>query len=445
MITALSTPESGRVILDANNTLIRIQSDNGEGYYFRAKIYINGELFDEQGWSRSDAYTATKDLKKLYYAYFNPLFNPAFTNLLAEQTHLKHLVAITVEEYNIDTGNFVQSIALPTFYIMHNVKPAAFNDVVPLTLLGQDAGTTVVPTNGKVAFSFYVNQPSGNVRVRLLNNFGTVIDDRTVAGVSGKKVFLYQFNLAGVAFSYNTLWLTAEIYGGGGSLFKKPVFRLNRLPDYPVKEIAYLNNYGFYQYAYFDGEMETENGFTAETYDTADGTKKVYEINEEATYTINSGSLLKDEKAVINMVANSHDVRLKNGTAWLPIVTKVKKQLEHKDKQHSYAENLQFTMVKGTDVANTGMISIESPVPDIVITDTEVAGNTITVHFELNNGYSPSAIAVRYRILPAGPWVNNTGSIASPRTVNVPPGNYDVYLVDSGGIAPISQVATVTV
>jgi len=445
MITALSTPESGRIILDANTTLIKVQSDNGEGYYFRAKIYINGELFDEQGWSRSDAYTATKDLKKLYNAYFSPVFNPAFANLLTEQTHLKHLVAITVEEYNIDTGAFVQSIALPPFYIMHNVKPAAFNDVVPLTVLGLDAGTTIVPVNGKIAFSFYVNQSSGNVRVRLLNNFGTVIDDRSVNGVSGKKVFLYQFNLAGVAFSYNTLWLTAEVYGGGGSLFKKPIFRLNRLPDHPVKEIAYLNNFGFFQYAYFDGEMEIENGFTPETYDTADGTKKVYEINEEATYTINTGSLLKDEKPVMNMVANSHDVRLKNGTVWLPIVTKIKKQLEYKDRQNSYAENLQFTIVKGTDIANTGMISIESPVADIVITDTVVNGSTITVHFELNNGYSPPAIAVRYRIMPAGPWINTTGSTLSPRTLNVPPGTYELLLVDSGGIAPVSEVETITV
>ena len=65
MIQIINTPAENRVLLDANNTEISIQSTNGAGFYFRALIYVDDLLFDEQGWSREDAYTAKKDLVKL--------------------------------------------------------------------------------------------------------------------------------------------------------------------------------------------------------------------------------------------------------------------------------------------------------------------------------------------------------------------------------------------
>src|SRR5690606_17739057 len=115
MITALSTPGSGRILPDANNTVIKIQSTNGEGYYFRAKIYIDNVFFDEQGWSRIDLYTATKDLKKLYNAYYQTIFTDTFQNQLTEQTHLIKQVKIVVEEYSIETDVLVDSLELPVF------------------------------------------------------------------------------------------------------------------------------------------------------------------------------------------------------------------------------------------------------------------------------------------------------------------------------------------
>lgn len=442
MITALATPAAGAVLPDANNTVIKIQSTNGEGHYFRAKIYINGELFDEQGWSRADAFTASKDLKKLYHAYFAPAFNPAFVNQLAEVTDLKRLVAITIEEYSLDTGELTATLSLPAFHILYNTKPEAFSDTVPLRLLGMGADAAVVPKNGKITLPFYVNQESGNVRVVLKDNFGTVIDDRTVNDVSGKKVFLYQFDLSPVAFSYQTLWLTAEISAGAAALAKKPVYRLNRLPDYPVKELAYLDNFGFFRYAYFDGELEHESGLSVETYDAADGTEKVYEINEESTYTINTGSLRESEKGIIAMVANSPDTRLKNGAEWLPVVPKLKKYEVFKDRKHQYSESLQFTMRRGTDIANTGLITVVAPDPDIVITEFDVVGTQLAIHFVLNNGYAPTGLRVQYRTSPSNPWLSNTGSPASPRTINLPSGIYQVRLIDTNGISPASAIAT---
>jgi len=51
MISVINFPPENRYLLDGNNTPITVTSDNVNGY-FRAKIYIDDVLFDEQGWSR---------------------------------------------------------------------------------------------------------------------------------------------------------------------------------------------------------------------------------------------------------------------------------------------------------------------------------------------------------------------------------------------------------
>ena len=427
-----------------NNIVIKVQSTNGEGHYFRAFIYVDDELFDEQGWSRIDAYTAAKDLKKIYSAYFAPVWNPAFANLLQLQTHLKKKISITVKEYNLDSGEQTGELELPDFRIIYTQKPVDLDDGLKIQLLGMDAKTMVVPANGKIVVPFMVSAVDEQVKVQLRDSFGTLINEQAVEHVSKVQTLLYQYQLTD-SYNPDTLYFTVHIFCGIQQLATPLVYRMNKLPDFPFKEIAFQNNFGYYLYAYPDGEMEISNAFDVETYETADGLEKVFEINEEATYTINTGSYTNKEKAIINMIANSVDSKLKNGSTWLDMVARTKKQLEHRDHKHNYSEALQFGVRKGTNVESTGFIAVEPSFPSLHISNVTVAGHLVTVNFGRYNGYNPRTLLLQVRTSPFVPWKTVEGSVNSPRTISLPTGPWQVRLKDTLELTPVSEIHDVMI
>ena len=367
MIQIINTPAENRVLLDANNTEISIQSTNGAGFYFRALIYVDDLLFDEQGWSREDAYTAKKDLVKLYNAYFKSIFAASFPNAITEQTHLKKKINITIEERNLLTDAVVETLQLPTFYMLYNTKPVLFNDTLKIQLLGINATVLQVPVNGKIVLPFAVNATAENVVVTVKDNFGTTLNTKTLTNITGKKIYTYAFDLSTVTLALNTIYFEVSLKCGLTEIVKN--YRLMRFPDYAVKEIIFQNNFGYFIPTYFDGELEVVNGLKIEDYKQSDGTSKVFEINEEALYTINTGHLLLDERAVINDIINSLEVRFKIDADWVSIQTKTKKELLYRDKKHNYANDLQFTFVK-SKVINNGFAVIPTQL-NITVTGNE--------------------------------------------------------------------------
>ena len=395
-INILQTPAPGTVVLDANNTVIKVQSTNGAGYYFRALIYIGGVLFDEQGWSRSDDFTAVADLKKLYSAYFEPQFIPVFDNALTEQSHLMREVSITVKEYSLTTGAEIQSLALPSFFIMYNIKPVSFNAQMGLVFLGMTTPNIRVPADGKIILPFYVGSPGTNVTVTLTDNNDTVMDVMSAPIGSGKKVFLYQFDLSGTALGNDITNLLATVRINDAAITIR--FRIIRLPFYEIKEMAFLNNFGFYLRAYFSGQMKIENAFSPETDVLSDEREIISEINEDATYTMHTGVLKESEGGIVNMVANSPDTRLYVNGKWISLVTDTKKQTEHQDKLHLYGESLVFTLRKGTDIENVNYI-YTAPLPDIVIeSGIKTSDRHYTLTYRLNNGFIPASGYLRLRM-----------------------------------------------
>jgi hypothetical protein len=352
MITVISTPALNRVLLDANNTEISVQSTNGAGYYFRALIYVEDVFFDEQGWSRRDSFTAIKDLIKLYNAYFESVFEPFTTNGLTEQTNLKKKITITVEERLINTDALVESVTLPVFHLLYNCTPFYFDDTIKIQILGIDPYVLQIPKTGIMRIPFYANAINEAVTVVVKDNFGTILNYQTTASFTGKKIFQYQFDLSGVTLASNTIYFETILICGVTT--KTMRYRLMSLPDFPVKELYFKNNFGYYIPAYFDGELEVSNGFKINDYQQADGTNVIFEINEEATYTINTGSLLLDERAIVNQIMKSHEVIFKVNYQWQKIKSTSKKELEFRDKKHLYAQDLTFSFMKNGKISNIG-------------------------------------------------------------------------------------------
>jgi hypothetical protein len=350
MITLLKVPAVNRVLLDANNTDIQIQSSNGAGYYFRALIYVDDVLFDEQGWSRVDNFTATKNLKKLYNAYYESEFIPFSVNELVEKTNLIKKISISIQEKLISSDTLVDTIDLPDFYFMYNKSPVYFDDSTKLQLLGVQSSVLQIPENGKIIIPFFVRAEDEAITVELKDNFGEILNSQNIESFAGKKIFTYSFDLSGVNLASNTIYFEATITCG--TTITTSQFRLIRLPDFPVKEFFFKNNFGYYIPIYLSGELEVSNAIKISDYQASDGQYYVSEINEELTYTINTSYLLEDERSVINQLITSYDVLFKVNNKYRRIQNATKKELQYRDKKHNYSQDLTFNFIPNGSVDN---------------------------------------------------------------------------------------------
>lgn len=358
-ITINAAPIENRILLDSNNTVVSVTSSNGSGYYFRAKIYVDGVLFDEQGWSRKDEFTAEKDLVKLCNAYYQTLFN-TFVPGLTEQTHLIKRINILISEYALATDVLSQEVYFPEFFLMYNAKASNFTDETKIQFLGVEPEIFLLPIDGKISIPFIFNADDETLNVVLKDNLNNVLDSYEIESLSGKKVYMFQYDLLGAALS-NSLYLTVSMTLGSSSISKN--IRLMQLPDYPPKEIAFLNNFGYWQYAYLSGELKIDKNLSVETYEQRDNSEKIFEINEESTYTVNTGSYLTSEKEIINQIVNSLESKIFLNSEWLSMVSKTKKISVFKDRNNLYAEGLSFSVRTNSSVANTSLGPV-TPAPD---------------------------------------------------------------------------------
>lgn len=352
MIQVINFPPENRYLLDGNNTQITVTSDNSDGY-FRAKIYIDDALFDEQGWSRKDDFTATKDLLYLYNAYFKPYFLGSFTTGLLEQTNFKKKVSIVIEEKDIDTDALLGTVTLPDFYLLYNVKSEIFNDINKLYIFGLKAEHMNMKKDGTIVIPFYANAETEDVKVTIYDDLENILHTQTIAAVNGKKVFIYTLNLSEVTVISSVLYLRAKIEVGTESTEK--FYNVLRLPNYEVKEVVFQNNFGYYIPAYFDGDFEDVSGMKVQSYERYDTSTAVYAIEEDGTYTINTGGLSTREKEIVKEIANSIDCYFNNDGKYVPVNTATKKVTNFKSRLNIYAEDLVFTFSAGLPFSNLNL------------------------------------------------------------------------------------------
>jgi hypothetical protein len=349
MIQVINFPTANTYLLDGNSTPITVTSNNANGY-FRAKINIDDAPFDEQGWSRKDDFTATKDLLYLLNAYFRPYFLGQFTTGLLEQTNFKKKTSIIIEERNINTDAILGNVTLPDFYLLYNVKSAVFNDLDKLYIFGLKSSQINMKSDGVIVIPFYVNANSENVKVTIYDDLDNIIHFQGVNNVTGKKVYIYTLKLSETPLVSSILYLKAKITVGT-TKFEK-IYTILRLPSYEVKEVVYQNNFGFYIPAYFDGDFEDTSGYKVESYERNDTSTAVYAVKENGSYTINTGNLSIMHKDIVNEIANSIDCYFNNDGKYLRVNTETKKSTNLKSRLNNYAQDLVFSFSAGLPFLN---------------------------------------------------------------------------------------------
>ena len=428
MIQVINFPPENRYLLDGNNTQITVTSDNATGY-FRAKIYIDDVLFDEQGWSRKDDFTATKDLLYLYNAYFKPYFLGTFTTGLLEQLDFKKKVSIIIEELDIDTDAVLESVTLPDFYLMYNVKSELFNDNDKLYIFGLKSEHTNMKKDGNIVIPFYANAETEDVKVTIYDDLDNILHTQTIEDVAGKKVFIYTLKLSEVTVISSVLYLRAKIEVG--TTITEKFYNVLRLPNYEVKEVVFQNNFGYYIPAYFDGDFEDVSGLKVQSYERYDTSTAVYAVEEDGTYTINTGGLSIREKEIVKEVANSIDCYFNNYGNYVRVNTATKKATNLKSRLNIYSEDLVFTFKAGLPFSNlnvNGSITIEDAVLTL-LSVTKTTGINYECAFESN--FSLFQVFSRVRIDSSSTWFapGLFPTVVSPQTRLVPLGSFDIQLI----------------
>lgn len=430
MIQVLNYPPENRYLLDGNNTQLTVTSSNGVGYYFRAKIYIDDVLFDEQGWSRKDDYTATKDLIYLYHAYFKPFFLGSFDTGLFEQVDFKKKVTIVIEERLIDTDAVVDSVTLPNFYLIYNVKSESFNDANKVYILGLDPKRFRMKKTGTISIPFYVNAEDEDVSVVIKDDIGNILHQQTIADVTGKKIYIYNLNLSEVTLLSAALYITADVTCGTETIQK--VYSIIKLPNYDVNELVFQNNFGFYIPAYFDGDFEDKRGFSVQKYEQFNNSEKVFAIDEDGTYTINTGNLNIEEKEIVRQIANSLDCYFKNGVVYRQILTATKKATYNKSRENIYTEDLVFTFREGLPFTND--LTLPAITPEIVITDVTTLDN-INFSIVFTSNFPMLQLFSQVRLNSSFNWSNpyTQSGVVSPqnRVVSLGGANFQIRLFAS--------------
>jgi len=364
----IEAPQENRLILDINNTIISIMSDNGANHYFRAKIYINDVFFDEQGWSREDDFLCNKDLKKLYYAYFQAIFSSSITTGIVEKTNLIKKVTIIINEHRLSDDVIVDTETLNDFYIHFGQKPQLFSDLETVQFLDIKPSIIQAPLNAKLVFPFFVVATANDIICSVLDDVENVLYTNTISAVTGKKVYEFKLNFASLTIPEEALFLTVKIQVGSTSITK--IISLIRISSFAIKEIMFKNNFGYFLKTYIDGEWEIEDSLSPESYKTADASDKIIEINSEKTFKINTGNLLASEKAIISQIANSTEIHILFGNKWYEVVTATKKILEEKELKHQYEEDLIFKLNGNQDI-NSNDFAGTPEIEDFVVTGTE--------------------------------------------------------------------------
>lgn len=367
MIQIDKFPAENKVCLDGNSTIVSITSSNGLGFYFRAKIYINDELFDEQSWSRKNDKTAEKDLKKLYHAYFETIFNNNFNSGLEQQLHLIKKLSITINEYSAVDDELIQTQDLPILYLMYNNKPVEFDDSLKIQFLAFNPESVRVPLNGKISIPFMVRPNNEALFVEIKDSNNTILDVKAKASFSENRVYQYNFDLEKANLPTSTLYISLSITVGNTSIVK--YIKIFQSENYPIKEVAFLNNFGFWCYVYLDGQLSIEDNFETKTYEEKDGSESVYEIVEKQTYTINTGSLLASEKNIINQICQALQAKIYFNSQYFKLINATKKITSYRDRDNLYSENLTFSVKNNISVENAIYVSEDYDSNDYEVND----------------------------------------------------------------------------
>lgn len=396
MIELVQSPDTNRVIADGNDTIIQLRTTTGGDHFLRATIYIDGEEFLQQSWSKDEDSLSVFNLKHLYYAYFENKFSSDIQTGFKIQPGLFKKVKIITREYKVGFPAIVSTLELPEFYVVKNHKPQVFDDNKTVAFLDLPQENIKVSKTAGFIFPLYI-KAGELLTASVLNSLGEPIYSTTLNNYP-TQVTQFELNFQDLPVAdFDEIFVRFQT--SQDEAVKKLIFINENI--YPTKQLFYLNNCGFYIPAYLLGKKENNHSLSPQSYSQYDGTEVTYDVEDVKELRLSSGYGYREITSLVHSIATSVDVRMQLEGFWERVNSETKKVQTLVDNQFIYSENLNFSRVNVANFTNENTFAVIPEVQDIEKTGDENESIIITkAEFLAVYIATQSATRIRVRTLP---------------------------------------------
>lgn len=346
MITLTRYPKENRVLLNANHCTIKAITDNDSTHYFRIVITVNDTVEIEESWSKlnNEVRIDLKDFYKNRFAEILPTYNlEGFQRF----DSFKIKIDVTINEYLLADDSLIESVDVPTFYMIQALAPFVFDDLQKFQLLPGQLKTLNVSSASKVTFAFYLNS-SSDLEYNLISDKEVVLKTGTLSNAASG-IYVAQIDLANIE-------LTSKAYlklGDGTTNFDQLILMPFFNSIYSPTQLYFKNRNGVYLAATLFGQQEVVYNHTKEEYQLADESYKTFSVKTETSIKINTGHLFKQQLSLVKAINESLDLYLLYGGTYKKVQVISKKSSGIIDGEFLYSDTLEFAFQNDTPEDNS--------------------------------------------------------------------------------------------
>lgn len=317
MITIVKTPKQDAVFLTENPLIIEIASTLTPDHFFKVFINVNGQEFDVQGWGKYNDTNCIIDLKQMFSDIFYYPFAEVTTTHLQRINELLKLVEVTVKEYQRADEVLVNTLVLPSFYVLHSVKSQSFNHTLNLQKLSVLSEVIRVSKDGVINLPIWITSTA--VTVTITNNQTAIFSE--IYTDLEKGLFVLGVNLSD--FSFTTEEIEIQLVSGSDILIQK--VNLQNLYLYTVSKLYVRNSFGVFEYIELFGALAETSNYKRKKYTLENDAEFIAKTTQTKKHKIFTGALFMFELSVLEAINNSEDIYYYKNEVFIPVVSVSKK------------------------------------------------------------------------------------------------------------------------
>lgn len=336
-LVTLSAPAQNSILNDANITQLLFEDTATDYLHYEARFYINNVEYD----------------RVILPRFTNSKMVLEFENLLLKYLEIPEPTGSYIQAFpminnlKIDIWKAIDAGNLGLFYTLANTfnYKTAFSYVSSnemyfnnsLTFIAVDANTLLIDANSMIQLPFHTTNTSNSFILRLIKEDGTNLSEVVVPNPNTSRTYLATMSVYAPPGIESLLF---SISVGTESISKR--IRVFRNGLYQPKRIQFSNRYGMPMSVDLFGKMKKTKDIEAKTYTNSLSEYITAEINQERLITIDTGYLLESEKGIVDQIATSLHVKIRENNVYHNCVVSHKSIPLSSDNEFNSNVQLQF-------------------------------------------------------------------------------------------------------
>ncbi|WP_271407263.1 hypothetical protein [Tenacibaculum soleae] len=345
MIQVLKAPKEASVFLSKNSLKIEVASTLGLNYYFKVFLYVNGALFDEQGWSKYTPTNCQIELSDMFVKLFNNQFTEVTGNDFYLNASIIKKIEVVIKEYDRVDDTEVNSLNLNYFYVLNSDKINFFDERVPLQKISNLPLEIRVSKNYNLRLPIWVNKQNSNFEVAVVEGNSELFNQTYNTTAIG--VYQLDLKLSSLNISSNEIRV---IISDGSNTFTQKLL-IKNISLYPVSAFYFRNNFGVFESLEIFGSLKESNKYTRKTYALPTDSLHLSNTSHVKSFKINTGFLLPEELIELEVLNNSKEIYFNYKSQLIPVIP-VSKKSKGRNYEEDYDDDFVEFQVNDTNQIN---------------------------------------------------------------------------------------------